>query len=468
MEKILPNLIKKPFFAIVILSILFVNGCKKDNPEVFSSRLTKDFNGDVVQEWNNLFLDLERYAQGFRPCPAPRALAYIGLACYEACVIDMPAFKSLRFNYPGLTVPTQEPLVDYHYPTVVNAIYSKLLTHFMGNVNGIPADKFAKISALSNKLKNEYKDDASAESIIKSDEYGIKVADAFFEYAKTDAVGHDYHLNPFKNTVSKYTNSTKPGRFVPTNASGIGMFPDYGYARTFVINEGDKLIPAPIPHSEEVNSQYYVQAAEVYAAVNNPTPDQRWLAFFWSDDLTGLTFSPPSRWLAIANQVYELENVDLETAVYANAKLCIALNDCVVACWYSKYFYDVERPVDYIKKVMRSSWQPALYNPLTKETGISPNFPAYPSGHSTMGGAAAEVLTDIFGNYFPMTDRCHEGREDFEGGKPRQFNSFYEMANENAISRVPLGVHFRMGCEQGVNLGIRVGRKVNQFSWKKG
>jgi hypothetical protein len=94
--------------------------------------LTKDFNGEVIQEWNNLFLDLERYAQGFRPCPAPRALAYIGLACYEACVIDMPAFKSLRFNYPGLTVPTQEPLVDYHYPTVVNAIYSKLLTHFMG------------------------------------------------------------------------------------------------------------------------------------------------------------------------------------------------------------------------------------------------------------------------------------------------------------------------------------------------
>jgi hypothetical protein len=25
-----------------------------------------------------------------------------------------------------------------------------------------------------------------------------------------------------------------------------------------------------------------------------------------------------------------------------------------------------------------------------------------------------------------------------------------------------------MDCEQGVNLGIRVGRKVNQFSWKKG
>jgi hypothetical protein len=468
MRNMLPNHFRKVLFVVVILSIFVVNSCQKDNPEVAAARLTKDFKSDVLQDWNNLFLELERYAQGFRPCPAPRAMAYIGLAIYEACVIDMPTYKSLRFNYPGLNLPTQEPLVDYHYPTVVNAIYSKLLTDFMGNAGGISNERFIKISALYNKLKNDYRDEASAESIVKSNEFGLKVAEAVFEYAKTDQVGHNYHLNPFNNRVSKYVTNPKPGRFVPTGAAGAGMFPDYGFARTFVISEADKLTPAPIPYSEEINSPYYVQAAETFATVNNPTPDQRWLAFFWSDDLTGLTFSPPSRWLAIANQVYELENVDLETAVYANAKLGLALNDCVVACWYSKYFYDIERPVTYIRKFMRSSWQPALYNPLTKETGISPNFPAYPSGHSTMGGAAAEVLTDIFGNYYPMTDRCHEGREDFEGGKPRQFNSFYEMANENAFSRVPLGVHFRMDCEQGVNLGIRVGRKVNQFSWKKG
>jgi hypothetical protein len=83
-----------------------------------------------------------------------------------------------------------------------------------------------------------------------------------------------------------------------------------------------------------------------------------------------------------------------------------------------------------------------------------------------MGGAAAEVLTDIFGIHFPMTDNCHANRTDFEG-KPRAFNTFYEMAVENAWSRVPLGVHFRMDCEQGVNLGYRCGRKVNQIKWKK-
>ncbi|MBK9584080.1 MAG: hypothetical protein IPO48_19975 [Saprospiraceae bacterium] len=33
---------------------------------------------------------------------------------------------------------------------------------------------------------------------------------------------------------------------------------------------------------------------------------------FWSDDLMGLTFSPPSRWIAIANQVYENEDANLK------------------------------------------------------------------------------------------------------------------------------------------------------------
>ncbi len=463
-----PRLFKNAVPFLFSIFFLFLSGCKKDETDFISQKITKEYSSEVIQQWNHVFIDLERYAQGFRPCPAPRAMAYIGLACYEACVKDMPEFKSIRYNYPGLNIPQQLPLKDYHYPTIINAIYSRLLTDFMGNVKGIPTNRFVQISALYNKLKNDYLSEVSSETIARSDEYGLKVAEAVFEYSKTDLVGHNHHLEPFKDNVGNYKPQAVPGAFKPTNAAGPGMFPDYGYARTFVIKDADKLIPAPIPYSEEKNSPYYVQGAEVYAAVNNPTPDQRWMAFFWSDDLTGLTFSPPTRWLAIANQVYELDNVDLETAVYANAKVGIALNDCVVACWYSKYFYNIQRPVDYIRKVFRSNWQPALYNPLTKETGISPNFPAYPSGHSTMGGAAAEVLTDIFGNYYPMTDRCHEGRQDFEGSAPRHFNSFYEMANENAISRIPLGVHFRMDCDQGVSLGIRVGRKVNQFSWKKG
>jgi hypothetical protein len=41
------------------------------------------------------------------------------------------------------------------------------------------------------------------------------------------------------------------------------------------------------------------------------------------------------------------------------------------------------------------------------------------------------------------------------------------MANENAYSRIPLGVHWRMDCEEGVRFGIEIGRRVNDLPWKK-
>jgi hypothetical protein len=65
-----------------------------------------------------------------------------------------------------------------------------------------------------------------------------------------------------------------------------------------------------------------------------------------------------------------------------------------------------------------------------------------------------------------MTDRCHEGRIEFLS-TPRSFGSFDEMADENAYSRIPLGVHFRMDAEAGVDLGHKVGKKVNSLPWKK-
>ena len=93
---------------------------------------------------------------------------------------------------------------------------------------------------------------------------------------------------------------------------------------------------------------------------------------------------------------------------------------------------------------------------------FTPQFPTYPSGHGTFGAAAAEVLTTEFGNSFQLTDKCHQYRTDFLG-TPRTFNSFYEMAYENAYSRLPIGVHFRMDSEAALDLGFKVGRRVNDL-----
>jgi len=110
----------------------------------------------------------------------------------------------------------------------------------------------------------------------------------------------------------------------------------------------------------------------------------------------------------------------------------------------------VERPETYIRKQINPDW---------KSLHETPSFPAYPSGHAAFGAAAAEVLTDALGNKFELTDRTHEKRPEF-AGTPRSYSSFAEMAQENAASRVLLGVHYRMDCEEGLRLGKIIGKKV--------
>ncbi|MFK8007424.1 MAG: phosphatase PAP2 family protein [Saprospiraceae bacterium] len=93
-------------------------------------------------------------------------------------------------------------------------------------------------------------------------------------------------------------------------------------------------------------------------------------------------------------------------------------------------------------------------------------FPGYPSGHSCFASAAARVFNNAFGNFTNFTDRTHEGRDEFRG-EPRSFTSFDKMAEENGYSRIPLGVHIRMDCTEGLRLGYEISDAVNDLKLRK-
>lgn len=42
------------------------------------------------------------------------------------------------------------------------------------------------------------------------------------------------------------------------------------------------------------------------------------------------------------------------------------------------------------------------------------------------------------------------------------------MAEENALSRLFIGVHYRMDCEEGLRLGYLIGEQVSAFKVRKG
>jgi hypothetical protein len=142
-----------------------------------------------------------------------------------------------------------------------------------------------------------------------------------------------------------------------------------------------------------------------------------------------------------------LENASLSVAAEAYAKVGIGVADAFISCWWTKYNYNYIRPVSCIRALIASSWLPFV---------VTPPFPEYTSGHSVQSGATAEILTDIFGANYAFTDHTHDAL----GFVPRTFDSFYDAADEAAISRLYGGIHFRSAIDLGVAQGICVGQQV--------
>ena len=455
--------------VVLAATSMFLTSCVK-NPTPTSDE-AKTYDNSVALKWNNLYLEVERSsAAKYRPPQSARVLAYIGMAEYEALIQGMPSHNSLASRYQTLNIPQIEQGAVYHWPSVYNAVYASLMKKFFPTdpVKVIDAANLYKIYAMETELHNKYKGAFPEDVINRSEAYGVSVANAVYAYSSTDPIGHE-----------SYNKITDPNYVAPTglglwkgNGSTTAMGPSWGKCRMFAAVEADRQsgVP-PIPYSEDINSKYYQQANEVRIAVNDIRAGKdyegRWIAEFWGDDMAGATFTPAARLLAILSQVIEKDNSNLDKAVLAYAKMGIALNDAGVCCWALKYKYNIERPDEYINRVMDKNWKPIMGEFLLGvNKGVVPPFPAYPSGHSTFGSVGAEVMANVFGYNFEITDRCHVDRKDFIG-TPRTFRNFYDLGLEDAYSRIPLGVHWRMDCEEGIRVGNLVGRRVNALPWNK-
>lgn len=455
------QLLKTGKLLLVAALVIGMAACQNDTEDITEVQSAADYDAEVALRWNDLLLEVDRYAPGYRPPAAARMMAYTGLAAYESIVSAIPDHRSIANHFPGLHVPNVEPGLEYHWPTVINAVYGYMLENFYPH---IPEYYKSRIATLKDSYDNEFGSEVDQAVFERSRNHGRNVAATFFAWSTTDAIGHNGYQNPHP---ADYVPPTGAGKWQPTKPDYTrGLFPYWGQVRPFAITPSDKIAKAPLAFSESPTSPFYGQALETYTLTTPIDPERQWIAEFWSDDFFELTFEPAGRWMAILNQVITQENSSLATAVYAYAKIGMAMCDVGIVVWNSKYHYNVERPISYINRVIDPNWNTTLDNPISGETGVTPPFPAYPSGHAGFGSAAAGVLSDIFDHNYAMTDRCHEYRVEFNG-TPRAFNNFDEMAYENAISRVYLGVHYRMDADESLRLGYLVARRVNDLDWTK-
>jgi hypothetical protein len=115
------------------------------------------------------------------------------------------------------------------------------------------------------------------------------------------------------------------------------------------------------------------------------------------------------------------------------------LFDAFIACWDEKYRSNFIRPETVINKFIDPDWQPYIQ---------TPPFPSYIGGHSTISAAAAEVMTQFYGERsFTDTSLLEFGIANSE------IKSFRDVALEASRSRRYGGIHYRFDCVEGAKTG---------------
>ncbi len=412
---------------------------------------------EVIEAWNNQWLILDQHAQGMRPNATSRAIAYIQLTAYETAVDDIPSYNSNENRYNQLNINQNLRPDQLNLSVALNAAYASAIDHFMFNM---PQEINSQINTLYQSNRNSLSNGLSAELVDDSEEWGEYVAERVIAFSQTDQEAEEQIVNP---QPFSYEPPVGPGFWTYSADAERAWFPYWGDVRTFVIssNQTSSVAP-PITYSEQEGSAYYNEMYEVYETNNSALAqdgEDLWVAEFWSDDVEGLMMSPPGRQISIAQQLINLDGMDYTESLPFLLKLGFALNDAAVSSWADKYEYLVMRPSVYIQDMIDPDFQTNLYRFIFWP---NPSFPGYPSGHSTFASAAGGVFIDTFGD-IPFTDFTHDDRTEFRGAA-RSFTSISEMAEENAFSRIPLGVHIRMDCTEGLRLGYEISDAVNNMN----
>lgn len=283
--------------------------------------------------------------------------------------------------------------------------------------------------------------------------YADEIAQQVIAYAKTDGYNK-------LSTYTRYTPSKKDGHWYPTPPEYMSAIePQWKTVRPFFLDSASQFDPPPpVPFSKDSTSEFYKLMKEVYTMKNDLTKEQLEIANFWDCNPFAVDYSghmaiglkkisPGGHWMGIAGIACKKADISLDSAILIHTIVALTLHDAFISCWQEKYFSDRIRPESAINILMDPSWRPVLQ---------TPPFPEYTSGHSVASASVAVVLTYLLGDNFSFVDTS----EIYFGLPAREFKSFYQAADEAAISRLYGGIHFRDACDYGVKQGKQVGQFV--------
>ncbi|HEU5134296.1 MAG TPA: vanadium-dependent haloperoxidase [Steroidobacteraceae bacterium] len=378
--------------------------------------------GNAVTHWNTVATDALTPAQGTNPMAHSRILSVLSAAVHDAVnAIDrrFEAYTPGLADAPGASVDAavaaaaHDVLAAYvpEQAVLVEAAYARALADIpdiAAKANGIAV---GQASAAANMLRR--RGDGSEEA-----------------------------------TQPVYVPRSGAGEYQFTPPFDFAAQPGWGRVKPFVIDLREHALEGP----DSLTSVQYARDLAYVKAIGGidsriRTGEQSEIAQFWYEDST-------LGWNRIANTAVKQQRLDNWSAARAFALVNFAMADGFIVGFEAKYHFRFWRPETAIRYGANGGKRPkpdADWKPFQ----ITPPVPDYPSTHTVLGWAAAEVLIDILG------DRVRYSADSLTlPGVTRRYKGFSAPAEENGLSRVYAGIHFVQAVKDGRRQGRSVGRAV--------
>jgi hypothetical protein len=370
--------------------------------------------GNAVTHWNAVATDAFTPAQGTNPMAHSRSLAILHAAIHDAVNAIDRRFESYLpglAGAPGASVDAAvaaaaRDVLVAHVPEQV----AMLEAAYVRSLAGIP-DGEAKIAGIA-----------------------VGQASAAANMLRRQGDGFEEAIQPV------YIPRSGRGEYQFTPPFNFAAQPSWGRVKPFVIDLREHAVDGP----DSLSSIQYARDLEYVKAIGGinsriRTADQSEIAQFWYEDST-------LGWNRIANTAVRQQRLDNWSAARAFALVNFAMADGFIAGFEAKYRFRFWRPETAIREESDPAWKPFL---------VSPPVPDYPSTHTILGWAASEVLIEV------LSDRVRYDADSLTlPGVTRHYKGFSAAAEENGLSRLYAGIHFRLAVKDGRRQGRSVGRSV--------
>ncbi|MEV0428269.1 DUF6851 domain-containing protein [Micromonospora sp. NPDC050495] len=436
----------------------------------------------VVVRWDNLALDAVTDAV-MGPPVAARALAIIHTCIYDAWAAYDGRAAGTRFGTLLRRPPAER--------TTRNKEEAISYAAFTAAVDLWPASR-ARAEAVMAELGYPLTGGSTASTT------GVRACQAVLDYRHHDGANQLGDLAPGAyNDYTGYQPVNKPmvmdqpmgddtmqdpNHWQPLMWKVIGtpepqtfIAPHWGEVTPFA---GRTKVTVPEQTPPRYGSKGYVdQARELVAISAHLTDREKATAEYWADEGTGYAM-PPGTWARVAQFVSHRDHHSVDQ----DAKLFFAMTNAVfeasIDAWGRKARYDYVRPISAVRYVFRGkhipTWTPngqgsrvidgATWMPYQPAAFGTPPFAEFPSGHSTFGAAATEVLRSFTGSdAYGGSAVVHAGSSRVEPGvAPRtdvtlSWATFSDADEQNSASRLIGGIHFGPTVRYSRTLGHAAG-----------